>query len=40
MIELLSIEDSLLKFSMYNKNFYNIVQKLKTFKKLWKIKFL
>ena len=34
------MNDAFLKFCLLNKSFYQIMEKLKTFPKLWKIKFV
>ena len=39
LVENLNMEDAFTKFCRLNKNFYQIFEKLKTFPKLWKIKF-
>lgn len=40
LVESLSMSDIFLKFCLLNKNFYHVLEKLKTFPKLWKIKFV
>jgi hypothetical protein len=40
LVEIMSMSDTFLKFSVLNKSFYEVMEKLKKFPKLWKIKFL
>jgi hypothetical protein len=40
LVELMSMSDTFLKFSVLNKSFNEVMEKLKKFPKLWKIKFL
>ena len=40
LVEIMTMNDSFLKFSLLNKNFHEIMEKLKKFPKLWKMKFL
>ena len=40
LVESLSMSDIFLKFCLLNKNFCHIFEKLKTYPKLWKIKFV
>ena len=40
LIEIMSMNDAFLKFSLLNKNFHKVMEKLKKFTKLWKMKFL
>jgi hypothetical protein len=39
-VEILTMNDVFLKFNLLNKNFNDIMEKLKKFPKLWKMKFL
>ena len=40
LVEIMSMEDVFLKFNLLNKNFNDVMEKLKKFPKLWKMKFL
>jgi hypothetical protein len=40
LVENLSMNDALLKFTLLNKNFFQIMEKMKTFPNIWKIKFV
>ena len=40
LMELLTVDNIFLKFILLNKNFYSMVQQLKQYPKLWKIKYL
>jgi len=40
LFEYLSINEIFLKFNFLNRNFHTILEKLKTYPKLWRIKYL